>query len=218
VTQRDAPIRVVLADDHALVREGTAELLERAGGIRVVGQAADGLEAVRLVEALRPDVLLLDLALPGLDGIEVARRAAKASRATAVVALTAHDELAYVLAMLEAGAAGYLSKASRGQEVVQAVRAAASGGTVFSPTIASSVTQRALGRGGVLASLTPRELDVLRGAARGLGNKQIAAELGLSARTVQTHLPSVFAKLGVSSRTEAILLALREGWVRADLR
>jgi DNA-binding NarL/FixJ family response regulator len=208
---------VVLADDHALVREGTAELLERAGGIRVVGQAADGLEAVRLVQMLQPNVLLLDLALPGLDGLEVARRTREASPSTAVVALTAHDEQAYVLAMLEAGATGYLSKVSRGHEVVQAVRAAAAGETVFSPTIASSVKQRALGIGGRVSALTPRELDVLRAAARGLGNKQIGAELGLSARTVQTHLTNIFGKLGVSSRTEAILLALREGWVRPDL-
>ena len=214
---REAPIRVVLADDHALVREGTAELLERAGGIRVVGQAADGLEAVRLVQALQPNVLLLDLALPGLDGLEVARRTRATSPSTAVVALTAHDEQAYVLAMLEAGATGYLSKVSRGHEVVQAVRAAAAGETVFSPTIASSVKQRALGVGGRVSALTPRELDVLRAAARGLGNKQIGAELGLSARTVQTHLTNIFGKLGVSSRTEAILLALREGWVRPDL-
>ena len=214
---REPPIRVVLADDHALVREGTAELLERAGGIRVVGQAADGLEAVRLVQALQPNVLLLDLALPGLDGLEVARRTRATSPSTAVVALTAHDEQAYVLAMLEAGATGYLSKVSRGHEVIQAVRAAAAGETVFSPTIASSVKQRALGVGGRVSALTPRELDVLRAAARGLGNKQIGAELGLSARTVQTHLTNIFGKLGVSSRTEAILLALREGWVRPDL-
>jgi NarL family two-component system response regulator LiaR len=217
VSVREAPIRVVLADDHALVREGTAELLERAGGIRVVGQAADGLEAVRLVQMLQPNVLLLDLALPGLDGLEVARRTRAASPSTAVVALTAHDEQAYVLAMLEAGATGYLSKVCRGHEVVQAVRAAAAGETVFSPTIASSVKQRALGVGGRVSALTPRELDVLRAAARGLGNKQIGAELGLSARTVQTHLTNIFGKLGVSSRTEAILLALREGWVRPDL-
>jgi two-component system, NarL family, response regulator LiaR len=214
---REPPIRVVLAEDHALVREGTAELLERAGGIRVVGQAADGLEAVRLVQMLQPNVLLLDLALPGLDGLEVARRTRAASPSTAVVALTAHDEQAYVLAMLEAGATGYLSKVSRGHEVVQAVRAAAAGETVFSPTIARSVKQRALGVGGRVSALTPRELDVLRAAARGLGNKQISAELGLSARTVQTHLTNIFGKLGVSSRTEAILLALREGWVRPDL-
>src|SRR5215216_7711273 len=109
-------IRVILADDHALVREGTAELLERAGGIRVIGQAADGNEALRLVQALRPDVLLLDLAMPGPGGIEVTRRARQVSPATAVVALTAHDEEAYVVATLEAGASGYLSKSSRGAQ------------------------------------------------------------------------------------------------------
>ena len=217
MTSRETVIRVVLAEDHALVREGTAEILERAGGIRVVGQAADGIEAVQLVERLRPDVLLLDLGLPGLDGLEVARRTRASSPATAVVALTARDELPYVLAMLEAGAVGYLSKASRGKEVVQAVRAAAAGETVFSPAIASSVKQRALSGGGRGSSLTPRELDVLRVAARGLGNKQIGVELGLSERTVQTHLTRIFGKLGVSSRTEAVLLALREGWVRPDL-
>jgi two-component system, NarL family, response regulator LiaR len=210
-------IRVVLADDHALVREGTAELLERAGGVRVVGQAADGLEAIRLVEALRPDVLLLDLAMPGLDGLEVTRRARSSSPATAVVALTAHDEDAYVLAMLEAGACGYLSKASRGQEVVQAVRAAATGETVFSSGIGAKVARRAVGGHVDNCPLTARELDVLRAAARGLGNKQIGAELGMSSRTVQTHLTRIFARLGVSSRTEAVLLAVQRGWARPDL-
>lgn len=211
------PIRIVLADDHALVREATAELLDRSEGLRVIGQAADGTEALRLVGALRPEVLLLDLAMPGLDGLEVTRRVRELSPATRIVALTAHEEQPYVLAMLEAGASGYLSKASRGQEVVQAVRAAAAGETVFSSTIANSVARSALGRGGPEMPLTARELDVLSAAARGLGNKQIATELGMSARTVQTHLTSVFGKLGVSSRTEAVLLALRRGWVRADL-
>lgn len=218
MTQSNALVRVVLADDHALVREGTAELLERAGGIRVVGQAADGREAVRLTEALRPDVLLLDLAMPELDGLEVARRVHLSCPSTAIVALTAHDEEAYVLAVLEAGASGYLSKASRGQQVVQAVRAAAAGETVLSGTVAASVTRRALGGDAhSRAALTNRELDVLRAAARGLGNKQIAVELNMSARTVQTHLTRVFAKLGVGSRTEAVLVAMRQGLVRADL-
>ena len=210
-------IRIVLADDHALVREATAELLDRSDGLHVVGQAADGAEALRLVGALRPDVLLLDLAMPGLDGLEVARRARDLSPATRIVALTAHEEQPYVLAMLEAGASGYLSKASRGQEVVQAVRAAAAGETVFSSSIAGSLARSALSHGSSEMPLTARELEVLGAAARGLGNKQIAVELGMSARTVQTHLTSVFSKLGVSSRTEAVLLALRRGWVRADL-
>jgi NarL family two-component system response regulator LiaR len=218
MTQSNAMVRVVLADDHALVREGTAELLERAGGIRVVGQAADGREAVRLTEALRPDVLLLDLAMPELDGLEVARRVHQSCPSTAIVALTAHDEEAYVLAVLEAGASGYLSKASRGQQVVQAVRAAAAGETVLSGNVAASVTRRALGGDAqTRAALTSREMDVLRAAARGIGNKQIAVELNMSARTVQTHLTRVFAKLGVGSRTEAVLVAMRQGLVRADL-
>lgn len=207
-------IRVVLAEDHALVREGTAELLERAGGVQVVGQAADGLEAVRLVQALRPDVLVIDLAMPGLDGLEATRRSRQVAPATAVLALTAHEEEAYVRAMLEAGARGYLSKAARGGELVAAVRAVAAGETVLSPHLAVEIL-RTDARSG--AALTPRELDILRAAARGLGNKQIGAELGLSARTVQTHLTSVFAKLGVSSRTEAVLHAIKMGWVRSDL-
>jgi two-component system, NarL family, response regulator LiaR len=213
--QSKLAVRVVLADDHALVREGTAELLERAGGIRVVGQAADGREAVRLTEALRPDVLLLDLAMPELDGLEVARRIHRSCPETAIVALTAHDEEAYVLAVLEAGAIGYLSKSSRGHQVVHAVRAAAAGETVFSGSVAASVTRRALGS--ERSSLTQRELDVLRAAARGLANKQIANELNMSPRTVQTHLTRIFAKLGVVSRTEAVLAAMKQGLVRVDL-
>jgi two-component system, NarL family, response regulator LiaR len=207
-------LRVVLAEDHALVREGTAELLERSGGIKVVGQAADGLEAVRLVSALRPDVLVIDLAMPGLDGLEAARRTREVAPETAVLALTAHEEEPYVRAMLEAGARGYLSKTARGHELVAAIRAVAMGEMVLSPRVAGPLLQKKLSS---TPPLTPRELDVLRAAARGLGNKQIAAELSLSPRTVQTHLTGAFAKLGVSSRTEAVLQAIRNGWVRPEL-
>ena len=136
-----------------------------------------------------------------------------------MLALTAHDEEPYVLAMLEAGASGYLTKAARGQEVVQAVRATAAGETVLAPGVAQRVVGRALGRGAAAAAgppLTPRELDVLRAAARGLGNKAIGRELGMSARTAQTHLTRTYAKLGVSSRTEAVLHAIKAGWVRAE--
>jgi DNA-binding NarL/FixJ family response regulator len=206
-------IRVVLADDHALVREGTAELLERAGGVQIVGQAADGPDALRLVQALRPDVLLIDVAMPGLDGIETTRRSRTVSPHTAVLALSAHEEVAYVRAMLEAGAQGYLSKAARAHELVAAVRAVAAGETVLSPGVASRVLSRTAGS---TPDLTPRELDMLRAAARGLGNKQIGTELGVSARTVQTHLTRVFAKLGVASRTEAVLYAIKRGWVLPD--
>ena len=210
----EAPIRVVLADDHAIVREGTAELLERAG-LLVVGQAADGAEAVRLVAKLQPDVLVIDLAMPGVDGLEAIRRVKGQAPHTAVLALTAHEDDAYVLAALEAGVNGYLTKAARGREVVDAVRAVAGGGSVFSPSVASRVYRRALGHesGPEQERLTDREQAVLAAAARGLSNKQIAAELAISPRTVQTHLTRVFGKLGVSSRTEAVLRALKEGWV-----
>jgi DNA-binding NarL/FixJ family response regulator len=206
-------IRVVLADDHALVREGTAELLERAGGVLVIGQAANGADALHLVQTLRPDVLLIDVAMPGLDGIQTTRRSRAMSPGTAVLALSAHEEVAYVRAMLEAGAQGYLSKAARAHELVAAVRAVAAGETVLSPRVAAQALSR-LSESAL--ELTPRELDMLRAAARGLGNKQIGAELGVSARTVQTHLTRVFAKLGVSSRTEAVLYAIKRGWVSPD--
>jgi two-component system, NarL family, response regulator LiaR len=206
-------IRVLLADDHALVREGTAELLARSDDIDVVGQAADGVEAVQLALALRPDVLLIDLAMPHLDGLEATRQVLAVAPDTVVLALTAHDEEPYVKAMLDAGARGYLTKSARGAQLVEAVRAAAHGGVVMGGTTVLR-RARAEDRG---PPLTPRELDVLRAAARGLASKQIASELGMSERTVQTHLRRIFAKLGVASRTEAVLYAIERGWARPGL-
>ena len=207
------PIRVVLADDHTIVREGTAELLRRAGDIEVIGQASDGLEALNTVKEMHPDVLVLDLMMPGIDGLEVARRIRQVSPGTAVLVLTAHEDRQYVMAALEAGAAGYMSKSDRGGDVIDAVRSVAAGRTALSPRVASSVVARALGDSDESASLTAREKDVLRAVARGLSNKQIATDLQMSERTVQTHLTHVFSKLGVSSRTEAAMLAVKEGWV-----
>ena len=142
----EAPIRVVVADDHAVVREGTAELLVRAG-IDVVGQAASGDEAVRLVTALRPDVALLDLSMPGVDGLEATRQIRRAAPETAVLALTAHEDDQYVLAALDAGVSGYLSKSARGREVIDAVRTVAGGGTVFAGNREQGFQPRARHRG-----------------------------------------------------------------------
>lgn len=212
---------MVIADDHALVREGTKHILEREGDIQVVGEAADGLEAVRLVEAVRPNVVLMDIAMPRLNGIEATRSIKERCPEVAVLVLTVHDDDQYVHALLEAGAAGYLIKDVPGRRLVEAIRAVHAGESILHGAVARKVLGRLLGsREGtsrpVREPLTGRELEVLKLAASGLSNKEIAAALGLSVRTVQTHLGHIFGKLGVASRTEAVIRGLREGWFRLE--
>lgn len=213
------PIRVIIADDHAVLREGTRELLEREDDIEVVGEAGDGAAAVDLVEATRPDVAILDIGMPVLNGVEATERIKQRWPEVAVLILTVHDEDTYVFAILEAGAAGYLLKNVHGDEVVDAVRAVTSGESVLHPAITQKVLARVRGRDGsgrADAALTDRELQVLRLAAAGQGNRQISAELDVSPRTVQVHLSNVFGKLEVASRTEAVIQALKRGWIRLE--
>lgn len=213
------PIRVIIADDHAVLREGTRQLLEREDDIEVVGEAGDGAAAVDLVEATRPDVAILDIGMPVLNGVEATERIKQRWPEVAVLILTVHDEDTYVFAILEAGAAGYLLKNVHGDEVVDAVRAVTSGESVLHPAITQKVLARVRGRDGGGqgdAELTDRELQVLRLAAAGQGNKQISAELDVSPRTVQVHLSNVFGKLEVASRTEAVIQALKRGWIRLE--
>lgn len=214
------PIRVIIADDHAVLREGTRELLEREPDIEVVGEATDGEEAVGLVDALLPDVAILDIGMPGLNGVEATRRIKASHPQIAVLVLTVHDEEAYVFAVLEAGAAGYLLKNVHGAEVIDAVRAVTAGESVLDPSITHKVFDRVRsggsGRGDRQAGLTGRELEVLRQAATGRSNKAIGLELGLSPRTVQVHLSGVLAKLGVASRTEAVIEGLKQGWIHLE--
>lgn len=215
------PIRIVIADDHALVREGTRQILEDHPGLVVAGEAQDGEEAVAMVSRLQPNVVLMDIAMPKLNGIEATRLIKKESPATSVLILTAYDDDQYIFALLDAGAAGYLLKNVRGEELAQAVRAVAEGESVLHPAIAAKVFKRYTSSGRAPAQeevdrLSDRESEVLALAARGLSNKMIARELSLSDRTVQVHLSNIFGKLGVASRTEAVITALRRGLLQLE--
>jgi len=217
-----ATIRILLADDHVLVREGTRDLLERQPDMQVVAEAGDGEEAVRLAVAHRPDVALLDIAMPRLSGIEATRQIKHLAPATAILILSAYDDDEYVFALLEAGAAGYLLKNVRGRDLVEAVRSVHAGESALHPVIARKVIERVVQPSPPdrpqegLELLTERELDVLRLAARGKSNKDIAVELCLSTRTVQSHLSTIFVKMQVGSRTEAVVLALQRGWLTLE--
>ena len=203
------PIRIVVVEDHALVREGTAELLERDPGLTVVGQASSAEEALKLIGGLRPDVALVDVELPGMNGIALARAVAGQVAETRVLILSAYDDYAYVIGALEAGVAGYLLKTSSARELGDAVRTATGGALVLDEALSRRLTCRwRSGPGSAPPALTARETEVLRLLARGLPNKQIASELGLGLRTVESHVSAVLGKLGLSSRTEAALYAV----------
>jgi len=212
-------IRILIADDHAFVREGTRRILEQEPDLEVVAEAGDGEEAVRLACDLKPDVVLVDVAMPKLDGVEATRRIKAQCPAVAVLVLSAYDDDQFVFGLLEAGAAGYMLKSVRGQEIVDALRAVHAGESVLHPLVARKVLNRFAGVSGKprekksLDLLTEREMEVLKLVTKGLSNKDIAEGLCLSVRTVQGHLANIFNKLRVSSRTEAVVHALREGWV-----
>lgn len=241
---RGPRIRVLLCDDHAIVRQGTRELLEKEHDIEVVGEAGDGHEAVELAKRLKPDVVAMDLAMPKLNGIGATRMIKEAVPSAAVLVITAYDDQEYVAAALEAGAAGYLTKSASYEELVRDIRAVARGEPVLDPSAmrrlismvvasrggdagapgssgASGQAGRREGASGSPPSvagvgLTQREMEVLRLAARGLTNKEIGAELYISPRTVQVHLANIFEKLSVGSRTEAVMAALAQGLLKLD--
>ncbi len=224
----DNPIRVVLADDHAVVRKGIREFLEEApdtcagAGITVVAEASNGREALAAVEEHRPDVAVLDIQMPEMSGIEATRRIKARFPDIRVLILTAYDDDPYVFAMIQAGASGYVLKTAGSEDLVEAVRAVHRGDSALDPAVARKVVQH-LASGHptpaseeIVEGLTDRELEVLRLAARGLTNQAIGAELEISDRTVQGHLANVYAKLGVSTRTEAVLRAVKLGWLTLD--
>jgi two-component system, NarL family, response regulator LiaR len=215
-------IKIIIADDHAVVREGTRTLLEREEDMQVVGEASDGKEAIRLIETLKPDVVILDIAMPKLSGIEVTRQIKPRFPSIAILILSAYDYDEYVFALLEAGAAGYLLKEVHGREIIEAVRAVHAGESVLHPLIARKVIQRAISgptktvEGKLEMEFSEREREVLKLAAKGLSNQDIANELSLSIRTVQGHITSIFHKLNVGSRTEAIFQSVKRGLISFD--
>lgn len=212
----------MLVEDHLVVRQSLRQFLNNAGDLEVVGEAGDGKEGVRVATELKPDVIIMDVAMPNVNGIEATRRIKQLCPSSAVLALTAYDYDQYVFALLEAGAAGYLLKDVSGSELVDAIRAVHRGDSVLHPTIAHKVLERfkqlALKSGKEYNSglLTEREIEVLKRAAKGMSNKDIAKELFVSVRTIETYLGSIFNKLGVASRTEAVVHALKEGWFALD--
>ncbi|HEX3033442.1 MAG TPA: response regulator transcription factor [Bacillota bacterium] len=213
-------ITVMLADDHRLVRESIRKILADEPGITVVGEAGDGETAVELAIKLKPQVLLIDMDMPKLNGIQVTRKVIQCCPNIVVLILTAYDYEQYIFAAMEAGAAGYLLKDMSGRELVRAIEAVCRGESVLHPALVNKVLHQLQGSvhhaPPFRDSLTEREKEILILAARGLRNKEIGQQVFLSVRTVEAHLGKIFAKLEVSSRTEAILMALRKGLISLE--
>lgn len=205
-------IRIAIVDDHALFRDGTVSVLEGEADLAVVGQAGTGGEGLALLAHVTPDVAIVDVNLPDLSGLELARKAIERFPGVRILIVSAYDDYAYVTEALEIGVGGYLLKTASGRELVDAVHAVADGVFVLDRAVSTRLARR--GRAGVAGEgpeqLTPRELEVLALLARGLSNKQIAHELVLGLRTVESHVSNVLAKLGVASRTEAALRAVEQ--------
>lgn len=212
-------IRVILADDHAVVRAGIRQFLEHPGDIQVVAEASDGAEAQKLIEEYLPDVAVLDIQMPKSSGIEVTRWVRSKHRDVGVLVLTAFDDDPYVLAVLKAGANGYVLKTATPSEIIQAVRDVSEGKSILDPQVTQKLISQIAGpsEGPIVEELTEREIEVLSLTGRGYTNRAIAAHLGISDRTVQGHLARIFNKLGASSRTEAVMRAVSLGWLPPDL-
>ncbi len=210
-----AAIRVMVVDDHAVVREGLRTFLQLQDGMEVVGEAADGAEAVERAATLAPDVILMDLVMPGLDGVGAMRRLRERLPGIRVIVLTSFLDDERLMPALQAGAAGYLLKDVEPAELARAVRSACADEAIIDPTVAARLLRR-LGEGRPAGEpgpeLTRREREVLELIARGYANKRIALELGIAEKTVKTHVGHLLAKLGVTDRTQAALLAVRAGF------
>lgn len=214
--------KILIADDHPLVREALGRVFSTQKDMEVVGEAADGEEAIELATRLKPDVLVMDIMMPKIDGLEASRRIKQLVPNVAILILTAYDDDSYVLGLLEAGAAGYLMKSARGQDLVEAVRSIRAGESVLHPKIIEKLLRRAVKESvrseqkKLAEPLTPREKEMLRFVAAGMSNKEIADRLCLSLRTVKAHLSNIFNKMNVASRSEALVTALRLGIISLE--
>jgi len=215
VAESDGSIRVLVVDDHAVVREGLRTFLSLQDGLEVVGEAADGEAAVRVAEQLRPDVVLMDLVMPRQDGVAAMRELRRRLPGTRVIVLTSFTEDQRLLPAIQAGAAGYLLKSVQPAELARAVRAAHAGEVLIDPSVAARLVEAIAQPAGEPPPerLTPREREVLALIGKGLSNKRIAIELGLSEKTIKTHVSHLLAKLGVQDRTQAAVHAVRAGLI-----
>jgi len=215
-------ISIVLADDHPLVRQALRNVLDQQADFEIVAEVGDGDEVVKVTSELVPDVVIMDISMPKLNGLEATRQIKAKHPEIAILVLTVHGEAEHVLGLLEAGAAGYLTKSVFGEEVVQSIRAVVAGETVLSPASSHQILRHALrlmtkpSRLDPNVKISARELQILKLAATGMSNKEIALNLDLSVRTVKGYLVDIFSKLGVASRTEAVIVSLRAGLLTLD--
>ena len=213
-------LKVLIADDHPLVREALHRALDGEGDIEVVAEASDGEEAVKLASELKPDVVVMDIVMPKLNGIEATRRIKEIAPNIAILILTAYDDDEYVLGLLDAGAAGYLLKSVRGRDLVRAIRAIRSGESVLHPNIIAKLLKRVMAVPTEAQKsqelLSERESEILKLVAMGMSNREIAGKLFLSERTIKAHLSNIFNKLNVASRSEAIIQGLKWGLVTLE--
>jgi two-component system, NarL family, response regulator LiaR len=215
-------IKVLLADAHALFREGIRSVIEHEKDMEVIGETGGGAEAIELVTKLQPDVVLMDISMPGLNGLEATRQIKSGYPPAAILILTSDDGDQQVVPLLRAGATGYLLKNLSGADLINAIHAVHAGESVLYPTAAQKMFSRLATGGKQLQNqtqeteLSEREIEILKLAARGMGNQSIATQLYLSHRTVQAHLANIFRKMDVGSRSEAVIHALRKGWLGLD--
>jgi DNA-binding NarL/FixJ family response regulator len=214
-------LRVLLADDHLVVREGLKALINREGDMEVVGEVGDGRDICQAAEKLRPHVVVMDVSMPHVNGMEATRQLKQVLPEIRVLALSVHEDRVYIRRILDAGAAGYVPKRAVAAELLRAVRVVAGGALYVDPQVASQAKGLLTGssgrvRGGALSGLSPREAEVLRLIARGFANKEIAAQLGITVKTIETHKARAMEKLGLQGRAAIVRLAIEEGWLGRD--